>query len=476
MKDKKTIAIVVAVGIGTFMSALDSSVINLAMPSIQKYFGVSMSDMEWIITSYLLVVSSLLLTFGRMSDLYGQKKIYQTGFIIFVAGSALCGLSSSLGMLIAMRIIQALGAGMLFSTGPAIITNAVPPENRGKALSAVAVSVALGLTSGPLIGGLLATHVGWPSIFYINVPIGAVGIAMVMKFVPDIKLKSEKIPFDILGSILVFAALLLILLPLNISGEEKLPGALLGSLLGVGLLLIAVFIIYERRHKHPMLNVRLFKNRVFAASNSAALFIYMAQFILVFLSPFYLQTLRKFAPDYAGLLYLPMPLASMLIAPISGILSDRVDSRFLSAAGALIMAAGLFMLGLMNAATPVVYILVSMAVTGFGFGLFQTPNNSAIMGNVPPQNRGTASGTLALMRNIGMALGVAISGALFAVFRSAGQAVFKASGQTGAQLSDSAFVYAFHYTLYAAVAAAVISVISSLVKGKVLTEKQKSGL
>jgi EmrB/QacA subfamily drug resistance transporter len=474
MKDRKTIAIVIAVGLGTFMSALDSSVINLAMPIIQKDFVVSRSDLEWIITAYLLVVSSLLLTYGRMSDLYGQKRIYLTGFFIFVAGSALCGLSTSIVMLIGMRVIQALGAGMLFSTGPAIITNAVPPENRGKALSAVAVSVALGLTSGPLIGGLLATHVGWPSIFYINVPIGAVGIFMVMKFVPDYKQKSEKIPFDILGSVLVFAALLLILLPLNIARDARLPAYVIALMLVAGAVLIAVFIVYELRHKHPMLNIRLFKNRVFAASNSAALFIYMAQFVLVFLSPFYLQDLRQFAPDYAGLLYLPMPLASMLIAPISGILSDRVDSRFLSAVGALVMAAGLFMLGTMNAVTPVAFIMVSMAVTGFGFGLFQTPNNSAIMGNVPVQNRGTASGTLALMRNIGMALGVAVSGALFGFFEGAGQAVFEASGQTGAALSDSVFVYAFHSTLFAAVAAALLSMISSLIKGKVLTEKQKN--
>lgn len=233
MKDRKTIAIVVAVGIGTFMSALDTSVINLAMPLIQKDFGVSMSMLEWVLTAYLLVVSSLLLTYGRMSDLYGQKRIYLTGFFIFVVGSALCGLSANIAMLISFRIVQALGSGMLFATGPAIITNAVPPENRGKALSAISVSVALGLTSGPLIGGLLATHVGWPSIFYINVPVGIIGIAMVMKFVPDIKPKNEKIPFDIVGSILIFAGLLLILLPLNISGD--LPGALFAVLLALGL-------------------------------------------------------------------------------------------------------------------------------------------------------------------------------------------------------------------------------------------------
>ena len=476
MKDKRTIAVVAAVSIGTFMSSLDSSVVNLAMPLIEKQFSVTMSSVEWIVTAYLLVVSSLLLTYGRMSDLYGQKRIYLTGFFIFVFGSVLCGLSGSIGLLIAFRIVQALGAGMVFATGPAIVTNAVPPENRGRALGLVAVAVALGLTTGPLIGGLLATHVGWPSIFYINVPFGIAGIAMVMKFVPNLKPKRDKVKFDILGSFLVFAALLLILLPLNIYGTGELSGPLFAVLLAAGAVLIAVFIVVELRHKNPMLDVRLFKNRVFAASCGAALFIYIAQFVLIFLSPFYLQTLRGFAPDFAGLLYLPLPLASMCVAPLSGYLSDRVDSRFISTAGAFIMAVGLFMMGLMNAATPIPFILVSMAVTGLGFGIFQTPNNSAVMGNVPTQNRGTASGTVALMRNIGMALGVAVSEALFQLFSKSATASLTAAGQTGTELTSNTFVSAFHATLYAAVIAALISMIASLIKGRVLTEREKKQL
>lgn len=472
MRDKRTGAIVTAICIGTFMSSLDSSVVNLAMPLIEKQFGISMSMVEWIVTSYLLVVSSLLLTYGRMSDLYGQKRIYLAGFFVFVVGSALCGFSRSIGMLIAFRVVQALGAGMVFSTGTAIVTNAVPPEKRGRALGAVAVAVALGLTTGPIVGGLLATHVGWPSIFYINVPIGAVGIAMVIRFVPDIKPKGERVPFDIPGSVLIFAALLLILLPLNVSGGGVISGAVFAVLLAAGFALIAVFIVVELRHRHPMLDVRLFKNRVFAASCCAAVFIYLSQFVLIFLSPFYLQKLRQFSPDYAGLLYLPMPLASMCVAPLAGYLSDRVDSRFISSAGALVMAVGLFLLGLMNETTPVLFILVSMAVTGFGFGIFQTPNNSAVMGSVPVQNRGTASGTVALMRNIGMALGVAVSGALFELFQTKAQSALP-SAPPGATLDPSVFVSAFHNTLYAAVIAALVAMVASLVKGRVLTEREK---
>ena len=467
MTNKKTTAVLIAIGICTFMAALDSSVINLVMPLIMEEFGVTLSMAEWVVTAYLLMVSSLLLTYGRLSDLYGQKRIYLTGLIIFIFGSVLCGLSVSIGMLIVCRIIQALGAGMLFATGPAIITNAVSPERRGRALSAVAVSVALGLSAGPVIGGFLATYVGWPSIFFINVPIGLVAIVLVVLKVPDFKPKAEKVPFDILGSVLVFFALLLILLPLNISGDYDISPVLFIGLIGAGVVLIALFIVRERRYKYPMLDLNLFKNRVFAGSNAAALFIYLAQFILVVLVPIYLQSLRGFSTSLSGLLYLPMPLAAMCIAPVSGMLSDRVDSRFISSTGALIMAGGLFMISFVNTITPIGYIIVSMAVVGLGFGIFQTPNNSAIMGSVPAKFRGIASGTLATMRNIGMALGAAVAAALFEFFGQQANQLLAADGLSGQALESASFVSAIHYTYLAAAAVALLCMTASLVKGRV---------
>ncbi len=342
MKDNKIKATVLAIGIGTFMSSLDSSVVNLAMPLIKSDFGISISMVEWIVTSYLLVISSLLLTFGRLSDLYGHKRVYQTGFVIFTAGSLLCGLSANIAMLIVFRVIQAIGAGMLFSTGPAIITNAVPAENRGKALSVTAVAVALGLCIGPVLGGTLSTLCGWQSIFFINVPIGLLGIIMASKNIAKDE-KTASAPFDIAGSIMIFIALLLVMLPLDISGDRSISTPLFITSVVIGLLILAGFILLELRRKYPMLNIRLFKNRVFATSNLAALFIYMAQFIMVFLAPFYFQNLRGYSAMTSGFLYLPMPIATMCIAPLSGRISDRFDSRYLSSLGALIMACGLFM-------------------------------------------------------------------------------------------------------------------------------------
>jgi len=466
MKDKKTIAIVLAIGIGTFMSALDSSVVNLAMPMIKHHFNASLSMVEWIVTAYLLIVSSLLLTFGRISDLYGQKRVYSTGFIIFIIGSLLCGLSTNILMLILCRVIQALGAGMLFSTGTAIITNAVPPEHRGKALSITAIAVALGLVAGPVIGGTLSTLCGWQSIFYINVPVGIFGYLMVMKNVPKDE-KTKAVPFDLLGSVLIFIALLLFLLPLNLSGDYNIPPVLFVSSLAAGILTTVFFIFYEKKCPYPMLKISLFQNRVFSASSIAALFIYMAQFIMVFLVPFYLVNLRGYSTLLSGLLYMPMPIATMCIAPISGSLSDRFDSKFFSSAGAFIMAGGLLLLSFLQKDTAVGYIIFSMIVTGIGFGMFQTPNNSAIMGNAPKENRGTASGTLATMRNIGMALGVAISGAFFSFFEG------KAKESVPALSQNEIFTYALHLTFLIAAFVALIAMTASLVKGKVKTEKEK---
>jgi len=475
MADRKTTLLMASVGLGTYMSSLDSSAVNLVIPKIQEHFHVPVSGVEWIITAYLLIISSLLLTFGRLADLYGHKKVYLSGFVLFVAGSLFCGLSFNLPLLIAARILQALGAGMLFSTGPAIITNAVPPEKRGRALSITAIAVALGTSTGPVIGGALANFFGWQSIFFINIPLGILGISMVVKNLPPDE-KKEAQAFDLLGSGLVFLALLCILLPLNLSSAHAISSLIFFALLAAGFLILALFIWHESRCKSPMLDLSLFKNRVFAASNAAALLMYGSEFIMIFLVPFYLQNLRSYSTLLSGLLYLPLPLATLCIAPISGNISDRFDSRYISSLGALILAAGLGLMSFFTADTSQGYIIVSLMAVGLGFGMFQTPNNSSIMGNVPAKNRGTASGTLATMRNIGMALGVASSGALFSLFQKlfTDPARTETLGLNAENLNADTFIPALRATFLFAAGVALLAMIASFSKGKVATEKEKS--
>ncbi|HEX3039360.1 MAG TPA: MFS transporter [Caproiciproducens sp.] len=468
-KQNRTRAAVLTVAVGTFMSALDSSVVNVVLPVIQSSYGVSLSAAGWVVIAYLLVISSLLLTFGRLSDLYGHRRIYIAGFAVFTAGSLLCGLSASILMLIAFRVLQALGAGMMFSAGPAIITDAVPENVRGRALSVTAVAVAVALCSGPVLGGILAELAGWQSIFFINVPIGLVGTFLAARNIPkDDKKVSGR--FDILGSVMIFAALILILTPLDLLGKENLNPVLFYGMLAAGILAGIGFVFYEKKVEQPILNIALFKSRVFAAGNFAAVFNFMAQNIMIFLAPFYLERLRLFSPATAGMLYMPMPLATLLIAPVSGIASDRYDSRYLCSGGMAVMAGGLVMLSYLKADTPVWYIVTAMALAGLGSGMFQTPNNSAVMGSVPAEYRGTASGVLATMRNTGMVLGVAVSGALFSLNYNRAGLLYGAQGLKAAELQQASFLYALHFTFLTAAGVALLSMLVSLKKGKVRTK------
>ncbi len=460
---KKTGLMLFSVALGTFMSALDASVVNVANPVIQAHFNVPLATEEWVVTAYLIVVSSLLLFFGRLSDLHGQKRLYIIGFAVFTLGSALCSLSASIGLLIGFRVAQALGAAMMFSTSSAIITNNVPPERRGRAFSVIAMAVAIALSTGPVLGGALTSALGWQSIFYINVPIGIIGIVLAARFIPADKHKPA-VPMDIPGSVMIFAALFMMLLALD-QLSANIDMLAFGLLMGGGLLAAIAFILFEKRSKHPILNLKLFRIRVFSASLTAALLNYMAQYVMVFLVPFYLQTVRMYSPAMSGLVYMPMPLAALVIAPIAGIVADRTDTRILSSFGMGVMAVGLFLLSRIEADTANSYIVMAMAVTGIGSGLFQTPNNSAVMGSVPADSRGVASGMLATARNVGMVMGVGLSGGLFALFsgRAPGQVTERISGMIA---QKEAFIYALRYTFLIASGLAVAAMAASLTKGK----------
>jgi EmrB/QacA subfamily drug resistance transporter len=457
-------AILLAVGIGTFMSALDASIVNMVLPNIGNYFHASLSTIEWTIMSYLLVISSLLLTYGRLGDMYGHKKIYITGFIIFMLGSLLCGLASSVLLLVIFRGIQAVGAGMQMAMGPAIVTDTVSPAERGKGLSIIAISVALALTTGPVIGGFLTGALGWQSIFLINIPVGFIGVFLAQKTIPQNHERQVQ-PFDFIGAAIIFITLICMLLPLSLMERYGWNNPWMILLFFTGLLFMAGFVFWEKHTRYPMFDIGLFQNRLFGMSNLSALLNFMAQYSIILLIPFYLQRLRGLSPEHAGLLYLPLPFTMMIIAPISGTLSDRMDSRYISSAGMALMAAGMWILSYLKADSPNIFMIVGLIIVGFGIGLFQTPNNSAIMGAVPNSKRGVASGMLATMRNIGMVLGVALSGAIFTSSHDWLVNLNKAKGLSGAVLEQTAFIGALHITYQVGAIFALLAVITSLIKG-----------
>ncbi|WP_324669275.1 MFS transporter [Geochorda subterranea] len=401
-----------AIAIGTLMGPVDGSVVNIALPVITQRFGTTLAMAEWIAMAYLLVISSVLLTWGRLGDMYGHRRIYLGGFAVFTLGSLLCGAAGGIGWLVAFRVVQALGAGMMLASGPAIITEVFAPTERGRALGLNAVAVAVGLSIGPVLGGFLVEHLGWRSIFYINLPIGLVGIAWAYRVLPP-PTAVRPAAFDVPGALTLFGALFSLLLALS-QGEIwgwRAPATLALAALGVvGLL---VFVAVERRAAAPMVDLSLFDNRVFVLANASALTNFMAQFSVTFLMPFFLQFALGMPPDRAGTVMLGLPAAMMVVAPLAGYLSDRFGSRWPAVTGMTILAAGIVSMSQLDAGASGSGIFWRLAVLGLGAGLFQTPNNSAIMGSVPRDRLGIAGGMLASMRNIGMVLGIGVSGAVF---------------------------------------------------------------
>jgi EmrB/QacA subfamily drug resistance transporter len=405
--------VLVAIGISTFMSALDGSVVNTVLPVINRSFGSSIAAIEWVVTIYLLVLSGLLLSFGRLGDLRGHKSVYMLGFAVFLIGSGFCGFSRSALNLVFFRAIQALGAAMIQANSPAIITKGFPGAQRGQALGMVATMTYLGLTVGPSFGGWLAEMVSWRVVFYINIPVGLLAFWLSLRFIPNDRPTLSKEQFDLLGAITFTSGLVLLLFALN-------QGHALGwfSPIILGLIISAVFTLVlfirtELRSPAPMLDLRLFRNRIFSASVSSAIFNYICLYSIVFLLPFYLIQGRGFTPSQTGLLLTAQPIIMAIVAPISGSFSDRIGTRLPVVAGMLTLAFGLILLSRLDGQSSHDQIALALGVAGLGTGTFISPNNSALMGAAPRNRQGIAAGILATARNLGMVLGVGLAGAIF---------------------------------------------------------------
>jgi len=405
--------ILVAVGVGTFMSALDGSVVNITLPVIQLALGTEVATIEWVIIIYLLVVSGLLLSVGRLGDMRGHKWVYIAGFAGFGVGSALCGLAPFVAALIGFRGLQAVGAAMLFANGPAILTKNFPAHRRGQVLGLQATMTYLGLTVGPSLGGWVTSQFGWRAIFYINVPVAVLAVLLSVRFIPADPPAEHVERFDLKGAATFCCGLVALLLGLNQGNEWGWTSPGVGGAFGSALVLLAAFVVIERRVLAPMLDLSLFRKRLFSAATTSALLNYICLYSVLFLLPFYLIDGRGFDSAYAGLLLTAQPIIMAIAAPLSGTLSDRIGSRLPGTLGMLLMGAGLFLLSRIGPESPAAQIMLGLAVVGLGTGTFISPNTSALMGAAPCHRQGVASGVLATARNVGMVLGVGLAGAVF---------------------------------------------------------------
>jgi len=405
------------VGSGTFMSALDTSVVNVALPVIGRATHSSVSTVEWVILAYLIAVGSSLLVFGRLADLYGKRIIYMSGQMVFVLGSLGCGLSGKIEWLIVSRVIQGVGAAMIFALGPAILVSVFPGHRRGRALGIQATMTYLGMSIGPALGGFLTQHFGWPSIFFINVPIG-VGMWFMAYQVLDNDRPEMVQPFDPAGAAAMAMGLASLLFALSKGGEIGWGNP---WIVGLGMLAagcLSLVVIMEKRMEHPALDFGMFSNRMFSSSVLAAYLCYAATASIFFLMPYYLFHAAGVSVSQTGLVMMAIPLTMMAVAALSGTLSDKVGVVGPATMGMGLMAVGIGWLGQLDLTYSTRHIAACLALIGMGAGLFTAPNNSAIMGSVATHRRGVAGAILAAARTVGFATGVAVAGMIYTSFLS----------------------------------------------------------
>lgn len=398
--------------IGIFMATLDGSIVNVALPTLTEYFKTNITTIEWVIMAYLLTITSLLLSLGRISDMVGRKPVFAGGLALFTVGSGLCAISTTEGQLIFYRVIQGIGAAMLMATGIAIITHAFPPQERGKAMGLIGTVVAIGSMMGPIAGGILIERIGWQSIFYINIPVGIIGTFMALSVLKKDEIIKGQI-FDIPGAVTLFISLISLLMALSEGEEKGWSSILIISLFVLSIVFFIMFIIVENKARHPMMELRHFRNKLFAAANISGLISFIAIYSTILLMPFFLQNELGYSPQDVGIVFLAVPVVMSVASPLSGWLSDRTDSFLLSSFGIGIASISILSLSYMSSSSTFIDVTSRLAVLGLGLGLFQAPNNSIIMGSLPKEQLGVAAGSLGTMRNMGMVLGIAISGAVF---------------------------------------------------------------
>ncbi len=392
----------------TFMACLDGSIVNVTLPVMAKRLNITNEVVSWVVTAYLIAIAATILIFGRLGDIKGKARVFMAGIILFTLGSLLCGISGSIYTLIGTRVLQAIGAACTMSTSQGIITQIFPNNERGKALGIVGTFVALGSLAGPPLGGFIVSTLSWQFIFLINVPIGIATFAMSMKILPRNVVKSEE-KLDAKGAIL-FTVAIVSLFGSIIIGEGvgyAHPAIIAGFVIAV--IAMTAFILMERKIKVPMLQLRIFENKLFSLSIFCGFITFISISCSNIVQPFYLQDIMKLTPGMTGLIMMTYPLILVVVAPASGHLSDKIGSEFLTFLGLLLTSAGLFLTATLNEHSHIGSMILFIAIMSIGNGLFQSPNNSLIMSTVPRNMLGIAGSINSLIRNLGMVTGIALS-------------------------------------------------------------------
>jgi EmrB/QacA subfamily drug resistance transporter len=412
-RDRSKWWVLVAMVFGLFMPMLDNLVVNVALPTIQRDLGAGVSQLQWLIDAYTLTFASFMLTGGALGDLYGRKRFFMTGLVVFVLGSLACGLSQSTGELIAFRAFQGLGAAMLLPGTLSIITATFSGKERGAAIGIWAAMSGLAIAVGPLIGGWLVEHVNWQSIFFINVPIGAVAVTMAFLVVRESRDETKSRRIDPPGLITGTAGVFFLVYALIEGNARGWTDPFILTSFALSAVFLSIFFWVETHREYPMLPLSFFRIPTFAASNVVAASVFFALFGTTFFLSLYLQNVKGYSPVQAGIRLFPFTVMILLIAPVSGRLSDRYGSRWFMTAGTLVLATGLLLvLRYQPTSSYLSVILPSMVVMGSGMALTMAPMTSAVMASVPVQRAGVASAATNTSRELGGVFGIALLGAI----------------------------------------------------------------
>jgi len=440
--------------IGTFMGTLDGSILNVALPSIAADLDCRVDVVAWVVMAYAITLVALMMVFGAWAQRRGYPFAYKFGYTLFVTGSLICVLSRSIHGLIFGRVIQATGAAMFQAVGVGLVSEVFPPEERGKGIGLSVMMVSAGLMAGPPIGGFLLEFFPWQVIFVINLPIGLTALGLCFAFFREFPKPTGKAPIRLAGAAALSVGLLSAMLGLSFIDEYPLIDPRVSGCWLVAIVGMILFFRLEGRPEKSLIGLDIFRIKDFAPRLMAMFLMFAALSGALVLVPFFLQNVRGLSPKNVGLYLTLLPITMFVAAPLAGRISDRIGYRWLTSGGMLLFAAGLSMFRGFDQAASSLYIAASLVLMGVGVGIFNTPNSSAVMGLVSQKQRATASGIISTLRNLGMAVGIAISTGLFAFLRS------RLTGMT----ESETFIAAFHQVVFVSIALALTCAILSFTR------------
>jgi EmrB/QacA subfamily drug resistance transporter len=453
---------------GAFMTPFDGSVVTLALPSIGRDLGGSVVSLGWIATGYVLGLTICVIPFGRLADIRGRGRVYALGVSLFTIASALCGLAPSLAVLIATRILQGIAAAMMAGNSIALLTSVFPANERGKVLGINTATVYIGLSVGPSLGGFMVEHLGWRSVFYVNVPIGIIVVALALTKLPREKTEARGEKLDPAGIVTWGLALSMILLGLTLS--ETQGSTLSRSLLISGFAALVLFFFLERRVRSPLLDLKLFSNTPFTFSALTALLNYSSVFGVSFVLSLYLQIISGFDAEQAGMIMLVQPVLMAALSPLGGRLSDKIEPRIIASIGMAIVAASIFSLSLLPPHAHWWDVALRLMFLGIGHAFFSSPNTNATMSSVERRQYGVAAAVLSTMRFTGQAISLAVATSILSA-KLGGMAI---SGSGAAAVPETAFMSGMKVALVLLSVICAAGVFTSLVRGTVRTGQSPS--